>query len=136
MISKSLPNLDAENDNFYGFSMDDSEDEVAGKLFKLDVARLPTIVKDDVTIRRKLGKAKQHLTHERGVIYMGSLPHSFYEDQLKAYLSQFGDCILLLSADKTARSKHYGFIEFDSASVTQIIANTMDNYLLMGHLHT
>jgi len=35
---------------------------------------------------------------------------------------------------KTGRSKHYGFIEFDSSSVAQIVSETMDNYLIMGHL--
>lgn len=35
---------------------------------------------------------------------------------------------------QTGRSKHYGFIEFDSASVAEIVAETMDNYLLMGHI--
>lgn len=36
--------------------------------------------------------------------------------------------------DKTGSSKHYGFVEFDSSSVAQIVAETMDNYLLMGHI--
>ena len=35
---------------------------------------------------------------------------------------------------QTGRSKHYGFIEFDSSAVAQIVAETMDNYLLMGHI--
>ena len=35
---------------------------------------------------------------------------------------------------QTGRSKHYGFVEFESASVAQIVAETMDNYLLMGHI--
>jgi hypothetical protein len=37
---------------------------------------------------------------------------------------------------KTGKSKHYGFIEFVSAPVAQIVAETMDNYLLMGHILT
>ena len=37
---------------------------------------------------------------------------------------------------KTGKSKHYGFIEFLSAPVAQIVAETMDNYLLMGHILT
>jgi len=37
---------------------------------------------------------------------------------------------------QTGRSKHYGFIEFASAPVAQIVAETMDNYLLMGHILT
>jgi len=37
---------------------------------------------------------------------------------------------------QTGRSKHYGFIEFVSGAVAQIVAETMDNYLLMGHILT
>jgi len=83
---------------------------------------------------------------------MGRLPHGFYEDQLKGYLSQFGDvtrlrisrnkrvrdvchaALYMLTGCKTGRSKHYGFVEFDSSAVAQIVAETMDNYLLMGHI--
>jgi hypothetical protein len=35
---------------------------------------------------------------------------------------------------KTGRSKHYGFIEFVSVPVAQIVAETMGYYLLMGHI--
>lgn len=37
---------------------------------------------------------------------------------------------------QTGQSKHYGFIEFESGPVAQIVAETMDNYLLMGHILT
>jgi nucleolar protein 15 len=75
---------------------------------------------------------------------------------MRAYFSQFGEIsrvrlsrnkrVRLLGhpplvlcteiASKTGRSKHYGFIEFVSAPVAQIVAETMDNYLLMGHILT
>jgi nucleolar protein 15 len=92
-----------------------------------------------------------------GVVYLSRIPHGFYEDQMRAYFSQFGEISRLrLSRNKrvrllghlhlsfgvpnfcikTGRSKHYGFIEFVSAPVAQIVAETMDNYLLMGHILT
>lgn len=101
---------------------------------------------------------------DRGVLFLGRLPHGFYEDQLKAYFAQFGNvtrlrvsrnkkvrpsnhivCLLSLTIKlnlishvhlnlQTGKSKHYGFIEFDSSAVAQIVADTMDNYLLMGHI--
>lgn len=40
------------------------------------------------------------------------------------------------NAFQTGKSKHYAFIEFGSSSVAQIVADTMDNYLLMGHILT
>ena len=55
---------------------------------------------------------------------------------MRAYFSQFGDVTRLrLSRNKrTGESKHYAFIEFASAAVAQIVQETMDNYLLMGHI--
>lgn len=55
---------------------------------------------------------------------------------MRAYFSQFGDITRLrLSRNRvTGRSKHYAFIEFASATVAKIVAETMDNYLMYGHI--
>ncbi|KAJ7022623.1 hypothetical protein C8F04DRAFT_1137569 [Mycena alexandri] len=125
----------------HGFSTDDddsSDDEgyMDVEVSAFDVAKLPTIAKDDATVKRKLENAKRQPTADRGVLFLGRIPHGFYEDQLKAYFSQFGNITRLRVSrnKKTGQSKHYGFIEFDSSSVAQIVADTMDNYLLMGHI--
>ncbi|EPT01393.1 hypothetical protein FOMPIDRAFT_1120567 [Fomitopsis schrenkii] len=104
----------------------------------IDVGKLPTIAKDDAVVKKKLEKAKRYPTEDRGVIYLGRIPHGFYEDQMRQYFSQFGAVTRLrLSRNKkTGGSKHYAFIEFDSSSVAEIVADTMDNYLLMGHILT
>ncbi|KIP08213.1 hypothetical protein PHLGIDRAFT_104606 [Phlebiopsis gigantea 11061_1 CR5-6] len=126
----------------FGFSTDDdddsSDDEMNDDPEAIDVAKLPTIAKDDETVKRKLEKAKRKPAQDRGVIYLGRIPHGFYEEQMKSYFKQFGDVTRLrLSRNKrTGRSRHYAFIEFDSSSVAQIVADTMDNYLLMGHILT
>ncbi|TFY64137.1 hypothetical protein EVJ58_g2816 [Rhodofomes roseus] len=122
--------VDGEADHLYGFSTDDddsSDEEMGEEWGGIDVSKLPTVAKDDAVVKKKLEKAKRHPTEDRGVIYLGRIPHGFYEDQMRQYLSQFGP---------TGRSKHYAFIEFDSSSVAQIVAETMDNYLLMGHILT
>ena len=64
------------------------------------------------------------------------IPHGFYEHQMRAYFSQFGDIThLRLSRNRTTgRSKHYAFIEFGSSSVAKIAAETMNNYLMFGHI--
>lgn len=55
---------------------------------------------------------------------------------MRAYFSQFGPITRLrLSRNrKTGKSKHYAFLEFESAAVANIVASTMDNYLLFGHI--
>lgn len=81
-------------------------------------------------------KAVDVKTTKRGVIYVGRLPHGFEEKELKQYFQQFGEITRLrLSRNKkTGNSKHYAFIEFKESEVAKIAAETMDNYLLMGHL--
>ncbi|KAI0671896.1 hypothetical protein C8Q78DRAFT_972909 [Trametes maxima] len=130
-----------QEQEFYGFSDDDddsSDDEMVDDIPGIDIGKLPTIAKDDATVKRKLEKAKRKPTEDRGVIYLGRIPHGFFEDQMRAYFSQFGNVTRLrLSRNKkTGKSKHYAFIEFDSSSVAQIVAETMDNYLLTGHILT
>lgn len=55
---------------------------------------------------------------------------------MRAYFSQFGTItrIRLSRNRKTGRSKHYAFIEFESTEVAKIVADTMDKYLLFGHI--
>lgn len=71
-----------------------------------------------------------------GYVYVGRIPHGFYEHQMRAYFGQFGNISRLrLSRNKaTGHSKHFGFIEFESEEVAKIVAQTMDNYLLFGHI--
>ncbi|KAK7290799.1 hypothetical protein RIF29_05505 [Crotalaria pallida] len=70
------------------------------------------------------------------VLYVGRIPHGFYEDEMRGYFGQFGTIKRLRIArnKKTGRTKHYGFIEFESPEVAKIVAETMHNYLLFEHL--
>ncbi|KAI9138757.1 hypothetical protein BKA69DRAFT_1089816 [Paraphysoderma sedebokerense] len=73
---------------------------------------------------------------ERGVVYLGRIPHGFYEDEMRAYFTQFGKVTRLRMSrnKKTGKSRHFAFIEFESADVADIVAQTMDNYLLFNHI--
>lgn len=104
-----------------------------------EVVRLPSS-RDDASVRQRLAKAlRRHGERgdtETGVVYIGRLPYGFFEDQLRAYFSQFGDIrrLRLSRNKKTGRSRHYGFMEFASPEVAEIVVDTMNNYLLDGHL--
>jgi nucleolar protein 15 len=80
--------------------------------------------------------SKAPKSEERGVVFLGRIPHGFYESEMKEYFSQFGKVTRLrLSRNTiTGRSKHYAFIEFESAAVAQIVADTMNNYLLLNRV--
>ncbi|EPE03179.1 ribosomal biogenesis protein gar2 [Ophiostoma piceae UAMH 11346] len=71
-----------------------------------------------------------------GIVYVGRIPHGFFENEMRSYFSQFGDIrrLRLSRNRKTGASKHYAFIEFTDRDVAEIVAKTMDNYLLFGHI--
>jgi nucleolar protein 15 len=66
------------------------------------------------------------------VIYLGHLPHGFYEDQMAGFFSQFGkvDLVRVSRSKKSGRSKGYAFVRFDKASVAQTVAEVMNGYHL------
>jgi nucleolar protein 15 len=68
----------------------------------------------------------------RGVIYLGHLPFGFFEAQMKAFFAQFGIVtrIKLSRNKKTGKSKHYAFVEFLDPIVAEIVADTMDGYMM------
>mmetsp|Transcript_13116 Transcript_13116/g.15860 ORF Transcript_13116/g.15860 Transcript_13116/m.15860 type:complete len:245 (-) Transcript_13116:649-1383(-) len=70
------------------------------------------------------------------VMYVGHIPHGFYEEQMKDFFSQFGKVTRLrLSRNKkTGKSKHYAFIEFRYPEVAEIAAESMNNYLMFGKI--
>ncbi|KAK0286791.1 nucleolar protein [Friedmanniomyces endolithicus] len=107
----------------------DAEDGVA-------ISKLPQVPSlDDVQQRIK---AATTADPERtpGVVYVGRIPHGFFEPQMRAYFSQFGVItnMRLARNRKTGKSQHYAFIEFASKAVAEIVAKTMDKYLLFGHI--
>lgn len=111
----------------------DVEDENDG----LQISKLPA-APTSKAVQKQLDQAKKNEDPERtpGVIYVGRIPHGFHESQMTAYFSQFGDITRLrLARNKhTGKSKHYAFVEFKSAAVADIVARTMDKYLLFGHI--
>ncbi|KAG6668897.1 uncharacterized RNA-binding protein C1827.05c [Carya illinoinensis] len=70
------------------------------------------------------------------VLYIGRIPHGFYEKEMEGFFSQFGKIKRLRIArnKKTGKSKHFGFIEFESPEVAKIVADCMHNQLLFEHL--
>ncbi|KAG0671338.1 nucleolar protein [Maudiozyma exigua] len=88
--------------------------------------------KGDSAKDKKNGKNDQYSS----IIYVSRLPHGFHEKELSKYFSQFGDLkeVRLARNKRSGNSRHYGFIEFASKDDAKVAQETMNNYLLMGHL--
>lgn len=117
-----------------GLDSDGDEELVSGPGFQEGQA-IPLLPEADETAK-KLEGVKDGANEESGVVFVGRIPHGFYEHEMREYFSQFGNISRLrLSRNrKSGASKHYAFIEFTSAGVAQIVADTMNNYLMFGHI--
>ena len=96
----------------------------------------PKLSKAKATKLRKKAAKKIMVKSERGYMYIGHLPHGFYENEIRSYFSQFGRVMKLRLARsvKTGNHKGYGFIEFESKHVAEIAAETMNNYLMFNKI--
>ncbi|KAL3649951.1 hypothetical protein CASFOL_006354 [Castilleja foliolosa] len=74
--------------------------------------------------------------NEATVLYIGRIPHGFYENEMEAFFKQFGTIKRLRIAKnrKTGKSKHFGFLEFESPEVAKVVEECMHNYLMYEHL--
>ena len=129
-----------------GFSSDDDEGSDADEATDIPTSKLPKApttgdIQDRIAAATKSAK-KNASSKENdpettpGVVYIGRIPHGFHEPQMRAYFSQFGTITHLKLARnrKTGKSKHFAFVEFASAAVADIVAKTMDKYLLFNHI--
>ncbi|KAL8711603.1 MAG: hypothetical protein Q9220_004013 [cf. Caloplaca sp. 1 TL-2023] len=117
-----------------GFESDDNEEAAGNSEGFKEGTEMPQLPQEK-EVKQKL-EAIKDTSDGPGVIYVGRIPHGFYEPQMRAYFSQFGAISRLrLSRNRTTgASKHYAFIEFASAAVARIAAETMDTYLMFGHI--
>ena len=68
------------------------------------------------------------------IVYLGHIPAAFEEPQMRQFFSQFGPIkhLRLSRNKKSGATKHYAFIEFETPDVAEIVASTMNNYILFG----
>ena len=84
----------------------------------------------------KIDKIESNDDAKSRVIYMGHLPHGFYEMELRSFFLQFGTVtnVKVSRSKKTARSKGYAFIEFESEEVAEIVRRTINGYMMFGQV--
>ncbi|CAD6584462.1 MAG: hypothetical protein ASARMPRED_001773 [Alectoria sarmentosa] len=117
-----------------GFESDGDEGPVSGSGFEQG-QKIPPLPKAETTTK-KLEDVKNSANEGPGVVYVGRIPHGFYEHEMREYFSQFGDIsrLRLSRSRKNGASRHYAFVEFTYAGVAKVVADTMDNYLMFGHI--
>ena len=111
-------------------AMASSAIEIGGKKRKSKMQR-----KKELAALSKKQKDEKATNQPSNVIYLGRIPHGFYEKEMMGFFKQFGVVRRVrLSRNKhTGHSKHYAFIQFDEPEVAQIVANTMNKYRLFDH---
>ena len=118
-----------------GFDNDDVDFLPSSDAGFQEGSKIPAIP-DSAATSKKLKAVKAADNDKPGVVYVGRIPHGFYEHEMRTYFSQFGDVnrLRLSRSVKTGHSKHYAFLEFKNEDVAKIVAQTMDNYLMFGHI--
>lgn len=69
-----------------------------------------------------------------GVMYIGHIPHGFYEKQMAGFFSQFGRVLRVRVSRswRTGKSSGFAFVKFADKDVAVIAAEAMDGYLMHG----
>ena len=77
-------------------------------------------------------KKTKHAAAVSTVVYLGHIPHGFYEKEISNFFGQFGEVkrVKLFRSEKTLGSKGYAFVQFDEADVAVTAAQSMDGYFL------
>lgn len=122
-----------------GFSSSEDEEASDAEGEGIAIAKLPNAPTTGMIqkhIAKSSKKNEDDPSEKPGTIHLSRLPHGFFEPQMRAYFSQFGTLTHLRLARnrKTGKSKHFAFLEFESAEVADIVAKTMDKYLMFGHI--
>ncbi|XP_043255921.1 MKI67 FHA domain-interacting nucleolar phosphoprotein-like [Colletes gigas] len=96
----------------------------------------PTIVRKTKRIRVRKNVINRNKISPKGIVYVGHIPHGFYEEEIKSYFKQFGQVsrVRIARSKKNGCSRGYGYVEFLLPEVAKIAAETMNNYLMCGRL--
>ncbi|KAG0652416.1 putative RNA-binding [Hyphodiscus hymeniophilus] len=120
-----------------GFESDGDEEDAVKEDGLKEGEKVPTVPDLSNRSKKQLQRATDFKKDDSpGVIYVGRIPHGFYEHEMRDYFKQFGTITKLrLSRNRqTGSSKHVAWIQFESSAVAEIVAKTMDNYLLFNHI--
>ncbi|CAG8484388.1 2876_t:CDS:2 [Ambispora gerdemannii] len=89
-----IKNTKRLNSSDEGEDSSDEDNHVDKDLFADNVPVIPLDPKDEKNLRNRLDALKNKGEEmKRGVVYLGRIPHGFYEEEMHAYFSQFGKIV-------------------------------------------
>jgi nucleolar protein 15 len=105
----------------------ESEPKVAAK--GAATSKSKAVGSKKIVPKKVAGEKKQKSS---SVIYLGHIPHGFYEREISKFFSQFGEIkqLKLFRSQKTNGSKGYAFIKFSDPEVAVVSAEAMNGYFL------
>lgn len=91
--------------------------------------------KDGVLHNRSKGATKP-TPDNAAVVYLGHIPYGFFERQMTEYFGQFGVVtrLRISRSMRTGRSRGFAFIEFADAEVAEVVAETMNGYIMFDRV--
>lgn len=115
-----------------------SEEPIVEHKLNKDEKEKTTSIVINVPAENKIKKSKKgESSIKKGgalsdTIYIGHIPHGFYEKELKSFFSQFGGIrrVKLFRSEKTKGSKGYAFVQFASIEVPPVVAEAIHGYFL------
>lgn len=83
-----------------------------------------------------IADSKFKLDSKEGVVFIGNIPHGFYENEIKQYFSQFGEVVRLRVSRnlRTFKPRGYAYVQFRLKEVAEIVVKTMNNYILLENI--
>ncbi|KAH3686168.1 hypothetical protein WICPIJ_002857 [Wickerhamomyces pijperi] len=131
----------SEDEAFDGFSEDEEEkdekkpEEESKELKEAESKESTHEFKTLITKSTKQQSKKEKAT-KKGLVYLSRLPKGFEKEEITKYFNQFGDItnIHVPVSKRTGNFKHYAFLEFSNAEDAKIAVETMNNYLVLGHI--
>ncbi|KAJ9459230.1 putative RNA-binding protein [Diplonema papillatum] len=121
----------------------DSEKTVKKVKAKKEKSAKPSILKKAPKELKKAGKAdkkadkkskRAHVDKRRGVLYIGHVPHGFYENQMRKFLSQYGNVarLRISRSTKNGKSRGYAFAQFTEPELAEQVATELNGTYLTG----
>jgi len=107
----------------------------AGGLASLRSRRKDRKKKNKQSVRARTAAAEASLsTEDACVVYIGHVPHGFYEREMRSYFAQFGivSRLRLSRSRRTGASRGFAFVEFDEPGTAATAADAMDGYMMHG----